>query len=236
MGDSANPGAMQYGNFFNYYEFNNANDRLMLLPSDAEIWQSRRADASPTEFIVLDVGCNCGDLTQLLYEFLCQHTRQNVRILGVDIDPILIERAIEKNKFPDHVHYVCCDITDPTQHVISDYLAQRNEQRFDAVFCFSITMWIHLNNGDTGLMRFLDHVQQFSRMLIIEPQPWRCYQTAVRRMKRGANKSFPLFADLKLRQNIEFHITQHLRVVCKLKIIYESQPTKWNRKIYFFTS
>jgi hypothetical protein len=44
----------------------------------------------------------------------------------------------------------------------------------------SVTMWIHLNHGDDGLSRFLEVVASYTHYLLLEPQPWKCYQTAAR--------------------------------------------------------
>lgn len=48
-----NPGAVQYGNFINYYQFNAPENRLKLLPVTA-IWNGNK------EFYGLDIGCNAG--------------------------------------------------------------------------------------------------------------------------------------------------------------------------------
>lgn len=48
-----NPGAVQYGNFINYYHFNTVEHRLKLLPTKA-IWDGQK------EFFGLDIGCNSG--------------------------------------------------------------------------------------------------------------------------------------------------------------------------------
>lgn len=227
------PGAVRHGNFINYYEFNSADERLALLPTDEQIWKLRPDDPLESHYIVLDVGCNAGNFTQLLYKFLIERTHKKVTVLGIDIDPALIARANETNKFRENVLYICCDITDQSRDIFKGYLEKQNKQRFDAVFCLSITMWIHLNHGDDGLMQFLDRMKRLSQMLIIEPQPWRCYQRAVRRMKR-ANETFPLFASLQLTRTIEYDIKRHLKEKCQLDIIYESVPTKWNRRICFY--
>lgn len=48
----ANPGAVQYGNFINYYQFHPPDDRVKLLPKN--IW------ITGTVCIALDIGCNAG--------------------------------------------------------------------------------------------------------------------------------------------------------------------------------
>lgn len=47
-----NPGAVQFGNFINYYQFNPVENRLKLLPID--IWDPNKL------FFGLDIGCNAG--------------------------------------------------------------------------------------------------------------------------------------------------------------------------------
>ena len=41
-------------------------------------------------------------------------------------------------------------------------------------------MWVHLNHGEAGLTRLLELVAGYSDYLLLEPQPWKCYQTAAR--------------------------------------------------------
>lgn len=230
-------GAAKYGNFINYYSFNSATDRIQLLPT--HIWKLlENSDISPAndKFLVLDIGCNAGNFTQLLYPFLQMHLPPNkrIKILGIDIDPLLIDRCIQHNQYPDNVQYACIDIMecdDSTGH-----LNTYGKQMFDATFCLSLTMWIHLNNGDSGLLTFLNKVHQMSRMIIIEPQPWKCYLTAVRRMKRSANKVFDHFATIAIRNSVEEDIQRHLEVVCERNKLFETIPTKWNRKIAFYVN
>jgi hypothetical protein len=48
------PGAVRHGNFINYYQFNSAESRLQLLPTD--LWKVK----SDQSFVCLDMGCNSG--------------------------------------------------------------------------------------------------------------------------------------------------------------------------------
>jgi hypothetical protein len=48
------PGAVRHGNFINYYQFNNAENRLKLLPTD--LWNTE----TDQSFVCLDIGCNSG--------------------------------------------------------------------------------------------------------------------------------------------------------------------------------
>lgn len=237
MEDFVEPGAVRHGNFINYYDFNSAPERRDLLPSDDDLWKTS-TEESQHPYLVLDVGCNAGNFTQLLYEFLVQKkSDRNIIILGVDIDSMLIKRATQANQYKENVFYLCYNIMeyDDAENPIANHLKAQGNFQFDVVCCFSITMWIHLNNGDNGLQRFLDVMAQLSEILVIEPQPWKCYQNAVRRMKRaGAQDTFPLFGTLKFRNDVENNIKDYLKCNKKLEIIYESDPTKWKRKICFY--
>lgn len=241
-----NPGLAPYGNFINYYSFNSAEERMRLLPDpDAPeitsepattIWAKSAANnQSSSIFVVLDVGCNAGNFTQLLPDFLAKHTEKQVHILGVDIDADLIDRAQQHNNHPERVTYKCLDImTDGAVPVMGNYLRSLGVDRFDATFCMSLTMWIHLNHGDAGLVAFLRRVHDVSRLLIVEPQPWKCYQTARRRMKRAEKKGFEKFVELKMRSTVEEDIHRYLMVECNRECFYQSVSTKWDRKIAIY--
>ena len=75
----------------------------------------------------------------------------------------------------DHVHFLTIDLMDDSQKVhqqLTSFLSKdgRDKAEFDLVSVFSITMWIHLNHGDTGLEQFLDLVCSLGRHVLIEPQ------------------------------------------------------------------
>ncbi|XP_050310168.1 probable RNA methyltransferase CG11342 [Anthonomus grandis grandis] len=222
-----NPGAVQFGNFINYYQFHPPEKRISMLPKD--IWNFQNCDG----LYALDVGCNSGDLTASLYEYLSNLMHgEKVNILGIDIDPILIQRASEKNS-SDNVSFKCFDIMTEDKDFVQKELEVFNREKFDIVFCFSITMWIHLNHGDEGLKRFLKRVSSITNMLVIEPQPWKCYKTAVKRYKLSKNE-FPRFKELQFRETIETDIESIILLNSDLKKVEESERTEWGRKLLFF--
>lgn len=115
--------------------------------------------------------------------------------------------------------------------ILKNYLGSMNRTKFDAVFCFSIAMWIHLNHGDVGLQEFLHEICSLTSTIVIEPQPWKCYRNAVKRLKIH-DKQFLYYKDLKLKDpnnDIERLIIE--RGFHKLK---ELSETIWNRKILIF--
>ncbi|KAF5300302.1 hypothetical protein FQA39_LY11159 [Lamprigera yunnana] len=220
-----NPGAVQYGNFINYYQFHPPEHRIDMLPTD--IWVQKQP------FIALDIGCNAGDLTLSLYTFLTQNGNKECRILGIDIDPVLIKRATEKAN--SNVVFKCVDFMDTNNRnkVISDFLTSNRAIKFSACFCFSITMWIHLNNGDTGLNLFLNEICINTKILVIEPQPWKCYKAALKRMKISPDK-FLEYKNLKIRNCVEKEIENILLRIEGILKITETNETRWGRKIIIF--
>ncbi|XP_008483186.1 pre-miRNA 5'-monophosphate methyltransferase [Diaphorina citri] len=226
--DGFDPGAMMFGNFINYYQFHPPEDRIKLLTS--HIWEQLELEKQEGPIVCLDVGCNCGDLTESLYDNLEEiitstSDRKQIKVLGIDIDGTLVIRANEKNNH-DNIQYKCLDIMQPgAMEYLNKYVIeakknglekddQRNETestkevkdldvketglgtkvstnpttKFNVVFCFSVTMWIHLNHGDQGLLEFLDKISSLGKYLILENQLWKCYRNAQRRIVRNAGK------------------------------------------------
>ncbi|KAL3280705.1 hypothetical protein HHI36_003942 [Cryptolaemus montrouzieri] len=217
------PGAVQHGNFINYYNFNPPEERIQQLPKN--IWKTDITHC-------LDIGCNSGDLTVAFHEFLENCGCHNNQILGIDIDPILVKRA--KEKFTK-IEFHCLNImSSDGSTFIRCYLEKNNLKKFHVVTCFSITMWIHLNNGDDGLRRFLKHISDLGELIVIEPQPWKCYKTAVKRLRK-CNSEFSHFKALELRESIEMDIENFLVTECKRTKIMQSDNTKWGRKLLIFT-
>ncbi|XP_071449133.1 pre-miRNA 5'-monophosphate methyltransferase isoform X2 [Hetaerina americana] len=208
------PGASKYGNFINYYDFHPAKERLDGFPTN--IWCVDKRD---TRYACLDVGCNSGELTQNLWEFISANLRLKsdaaecgqiadcpkqssvdevkCMMLGLDLDQTLILRASEANTRKDLIHFKHCDIMNDVEveQVVGNFFGVHNQKldcdhKFDVVFLFSVTMWIHLNYGDPGLSKLLCTATKLSRnLIVIEPQLWKCYSAA----KRLVDYQIPLF-------------------------------------------
>jgi hypothetical protein len=109
-------------------------------------------------------------------------------------------------------------------------------ERIDLVCCFSVTLWIHLNNGDQGLKDFLKYVAKKSKLLLLEPQPWKCYKTAVRRMKKLDCKPFEHFKELEWRENVDSEICKFLQEECGMTLCEKFGQTDWERMVCLFKS
>jgi 7SK snRNA methylphosphate capping enzyme len=56
----------------------------------------------------------------------------------------------------------------------------KHRERFDVIFCFSVTKWVHLNWGDKGLHTLFRRVYETlpddgTGLFVLEPQPWKSY-------------------------------------------------------------
>jgi Bicoid-interacting protein 3 (Bin3) len=196
--------------------------------------------------------CACKQLlcsqnfTMALYEHLTAKDEEkkdvplDVRILGIDIDPLLIERSVESNLYTSNICFKVADILskDDCCNVIVKYLDQHCVRRFNIVFALSITMWIHLNNGDDGLQKFLRYVSSISEFLLVEPQPWHCYQSAARRMKKLGCAPFEHLTSLQWRSNVEQEIVKYLESdACNMTFVRSfGQTESWDRSLYLFKS
>ncbi|XP_011877981.1 PREDICTED: probable RNA methyltransferase CG11342 [Vollenhovia emeryi] len=233
--EKTDPGAIRHGNFMNYYQFHAAEERVRQLPRG--VWQRQRVAHPVRKYAGLDVGCNAGDLTYALRDFLEEAVSQDqpeVSLIGVDLDPILIEKARERNPRPDRVTFECLDfLSEDCGETLRRYLAQLNKTRFDVVFCFSITMWIHLNHGDDGLEAFLRRACELAEMIVVEPQPWRCYRNASRRLRRANLGDFPLLRELKYTDPMR-HIEDILRRLCDFRKVTVTATNEWGRMLLIY--
>ncbi|XP_049852731.1 probable RNA methyltransferase CG11342 isoform X2 [Schistocerca gregaria] len=184
------PGAAQYGNFINYYQFHPTEARIKSLPTD--VWNVNAGE----DMICLDVGSNSGELTQALYEFILSN----------------LHTVDDENKVD----------------------SLQNSQCKGSSCYFLVTMWIHLNYGDEGLIKFLKDLCAWTKVLVIEPQPWKCYRAAARRLWRAKGKTFPELDALTIRHNVETEIEDILEKKCNFSKVLETTSEDWKRKIIFF--
>ena len=159
---------------------------------------------------------------------------EEVKILGVDIDSLLIDRAKENNTVKDDISFLALDLMSDSEDVMKilrTFLDGLNKTRFDLICVFSVTMWIHLNHGDKGLRTFINLLCRQTRFLLLEPQPWKCYQTAARRMRKLGKPEFEKMKDLEIRGP---GVEQGILEMCKeegMVVEVEFGETQWNRKL-----
>lgn len=150
----------------------------------------------------------------------------------MDIDNTLVERAQEKGN--GRVQFLTLDFMNEKERekILLEYMLGNNIKYFDITFCFSITMWIHLNHGDSGLMEFIYSVCKYSDLVFLEPQIWKSYRTAVKRLKQF-HEEFPHYKTIKHKGNME-KIIEDIFISNHSKKLHETTRTKLNRKLFVF--
>ncbi|XP_061443569.1 RNA 5'-monophosphate methyltransferase [Rhineura floridana] len=237
-------GAALYGNFPSYSRFHPPEGRIRLLP--ATLLSRLFPSVLPRPLLGLDVGCNSGELSVALYKHLLglQESRasqehwNDLHLLCCDIDAGLIEKAEQRSPFPASICYATLNIMDPNarETLLSSYLTRFGRSTFDICFCMSVTMWIHLNHGDSGLVMFLSCLASKCTYLLLEPQPWKCYRAAARRLRKLGRHDFDHFRSLTINGNMADRITQILTTDCAMELVSCFGSTNWDRRLLLFKS
>ncbi|KAF7693173.1 pre-miRNA 5'-monophosphate methyltransferase [Silurus meridionalis] len=233
------PGAAPYGNFIHYYTFNPPENRLSLIPST--LLEDVGFQPDTEEVLMLDVGCNSGDLSIALYKHVLQDqpprndSSKRIHLLGFDLDRDLILRAQNSNPFPKNIKFIPLDITSAESHTeLTSYLKMFGRSRFDLCSCFAVTMWVHLNHGDAALLAFLTRLASICECLLLEAQPWKCYRSAARRLRKLGRSDFDHFKTLEIRGDMAAHAKEHLEKQCRMELVQSFGSTSWDRSLLLF--
>jgi len=240
--------AHKHGNYHKYYTFHPTTSRMDVIGKYSLFYNLWNMQGQPKIFAILDVGCNEGDLSIEIFQLARLQIPQNVQciLLGVDLDPSLIELANQRHKVGDLADIVDFRTMDfmngeESSRDINSYMQAFGITGFSFVSLFSITMWIHLNFGDTGLHTFLSNSVKFLLpnvgSLLVEPQPWKCYKNAVKRCRKLGMEKPLHFDDIKP-QDMDVYITQYLlgQIPSSLgmKSCQNLGQEKWGRSILLF--
>lgn len=162
-----------------------------------------------------------------------ESNRRRVNLLGFDLDEILIERAQQANPLPSNISFIPLDIIKDTDQ-LQDYLNQHGCSSFHLCLCLAVTMWVHLNHGDSGLLHLLSSLASISQHILLEAQPWKCYRSAARRLRKLGRSDFDHFKNLKIRGEMAEHAREHLERNCGMELIQSFGSTTWDRKLLLF--
>lgn len=159
--------------------------------------------------------------------------KRKVHLLGFDLDETLIQRAQEINPLHSNITFLHLDIT-KNMSQLQDYLRQRCCSHFHLCLCLAVTMWVHLNHGDSGLLQLLSQLASISQHLLLEAQPWKCYRSAARRLRKLGRSDFDHFKTLKIRGDVAEHAREHLERHCDMQLIQSFGSTTWDRQLLLF--
>ncbi|KAG7164580.1 7SK snRNA methylphosphate capping enzyme-like [Homarus americanus] len=208
----------QYGNYNKYYGYRNPDQT-----PDVRLEYLKREWFEGKE--VLDIGCNIGHVTLTV-----ARDYNPKRVVGIDIDKKLVSIAEKNIKhylrkgdtqeanFPKSMRLLYGPLKPPVRadgsrtfphnvkfvhanYVLeSDELLETVRPEFDMILCLSITKWVHLNWGDSGLKRFFRRVFHNLKpggRFILEPQGWPSYNKRRKLTKRIFEnyKNIRLFPD-----------------------------------------
>ena len=95
-------------------------------------------------------------------------------------------------------------------------------------------MWVHLNHGDSALLALLSELASCSRHLLLEAQPWKCYRSAARRLRKLGRSDFEHFKELKIRGDMAEHCRGHLEKHCGMELVQSFGSTAWDRSLLLF--
>jgi len=235
-----------FGNFRQYYAFHPVSSRLDVLPRGAfrQLWESH---GRPSVFSICDVGCNEGELTLGMGERARAELPPETEIvlLGVDLDPVLIARASTRAAGSSTVKafFVALDIMEEKAAValsaaVDVVLAPfGGKAKFNLVTLWSITMWIHLNHGESGLSKFLQLGAELTEgSLLVEPQEKKSYKTAAKRLRKLGLAAHPHCINNKVLDSIEEHVVGQLRPLFDGQEEWRlGEDLEWGRPIVIFT-
>jgi hypothetical protein len=195
------------------------------------------------------------------------HPRSSAPIhaIGVDIDPLLIERATGKidsslqaiaeanqdGRSPkptlqfaaidvmeagatERIRQLALSVQRSSSAAAAPSSIPSSARPFHLVCCYSITMWVHLHHGDSGLQHFLSSLSSLTHHLILEPQPWQCYKNARERWRRKGKEDPKEMQALKWRTDVEEQITRFVQTQCGMQLRADLGSTKWQRKVLWF--
>ena len=196
---------------------------------------------------VLDVGCGTGDMLRAIASLGCS------RLLGIDRDSSLIRSAnnasqkLLKAKTNINMSFKVHNFVPPTCYESSSKyhpptLLDSQSAEYDCVMMLSVSKWIQLTHGDSGLKACFSKVFRLLKRggaFILETQMWPSYKQSRKTndaMFRNFNSielfpnKFPKF----LIDSCQFTSYHHIGEVEKKKKGKKSEKVTYKRPVFVF--
>uniref|UniRef100_A0AAY5KIR9 RNA methyltransferase n=1 Tax=Esox lucius TaxID=8010 RepID=A0AAY5KIR9_ESOLU len=107
---------------------------------------------------------------------------------------------------------------------------------YDVILCLGVTKWVHLHEGDGGVVRMFWRMYRHLRpggMLLPEPQPWISYCHS----KKSTEMTYRNYQDIRLRpENFSSYLTSTVGFTC-YRLLTDTGNTStvgFHRPIYLF--
>ena len=227
----------RFGNFKHYYDFHSDTNRLqsLLIGSFRTVWEQLQ---QPDSFNILDVGCNEGNVTAELLHQVQEEIPEHVKVTvyGIDFDERLIKTAQKRYKDNNKLQFFVINIMNEyewkefeTKHF--DFI-----DNISIVSCLRVSMWIHLNTGDSGFQYLLDLLGKLSRRssLLFDPQKCSYYKKAYNRNEKLGKNPLPYSPeDLQISSNMSQYCMNFYLQKYDLKISLHKDITKWGGTLLF---
>jgi len=102
--------------------------------------------------------------------------------------------------------------------IANDNLYTYNANMYDVIFCCNVTKWIHLHNGDVGILllfRKIYHILKSSGYFVLTIEPWEEYATDAKINK----EIFDIFTNLRMKpEQFESYLIQKVQFTLKEKL------------------
>lgn len=101
-------------------------------------------------------------------------------------------------------------------------------------------MWIHINHGDEGLRRFLYRLRDLVSSkdhpgsVLVEPQQWKSYKNAMKRMKKLELEPPAAWATLLMKETVEEDIIRIIEDDLQMESIASLGRNDWGRSLVLF--
>ena len=97
-----------------------------------------------------------------------------------------------------------------------------------------IAVAFNVIDGKSRRGKFLQEASLLSRYLLVEPQPWKCYKSAMRRVRKVGVENSWHFRELTMRDKVDEDISNYLTSTCQMELVRTLGETHWERKLLLF--